>query len=175
MDLRALRKRCDAIVRQLNIPTPFDARDFCDMVATQRGRPIVLRPTPMGRAIYGVWLATASTDIILYERETSPVHQRHIIVHELAHILCDHQPTRVAPEEAPALPSTELDPERIQTTMYRAMYSAAEEQEAELLASLILRRTVGVAPRHTSPPAAGSARLLQRLAVSLEEWPPGQA
>ena len=68
-----------------------------EQVAQKRGRPIVLQPWRMGDAAqYGVWLAGPARDYIFFEAETARVHQEHIILHELAHILLGHETLRVS-------------------------------------------------------------------------------
>jgi hypothetical protein len=84
-------------------------------------------------------VATAATDLICYERVTTPPHQEHIILHELGHLLCDHRASAaLAAQVERLLPS--LDPEMVRRVLGRAGYSCAEEREAELLATLIRQR-----------------------------------
>ncbi|WP_162562076.1 ImmA/IrrE family metallo-endopeptidase [Salinispora vitiensis] len=40
--------------------------------------------------VCGLWVTTATKDYIAFERQTSPAHQDHIVLHELGHILCGH-------------------------------------------------------------------------------------
>jgi hypothetical protein len=117
------------------MPVPFDASELCAAVAARRGRPIRLVPMDGLTGVCGLWVATATTDLIFYERVTTPPHQEHIILHELSHVLCDHQR---APDMAGLLP--DLDPEMVHRVLGRAGYTSEEEREAELLASLIRQR-----------------------------------
>jgi hypothetical protein len=133
---RRLRKRCEARLRDLPLPVPFDARALCAQVARRRGRPIRLLPLAGLTGVCGLWIATDTTDLIFYEQVTTPPHQEHIILHELSHLLCDHY--SAAPDAATLLPS--LDPEVVRRVLGRAGYSTDEEREAELLASLIRQR-----------------------------------
>lgn len=132
---RRLRKRCAARLRELPMPVPFDVRVLCDRVARRRGRPIRLVPMAGLTGVCGLWLATDEADLICYEAATSPPHQEHIILHELAHVLCDHYPSFMPEAAASLLPS--LDPAMVRRVLARAGYSTEEEREAELLASLI--------------------------------------
>ncbi len=177
MNRRTLRKRCEALVRELVLPVPFDARAFCQMLESRRGRPILLRPMDMGRGrkARGLWLATDWADFILYEQATTPLHQQHIIFHELAHILCDHQPVQVVQEGMSTALFPDLDMERIQVVMRRSAYLVQEEQEAEMVATLLLKRSAGVAFRpglafpSVAPVDPSVATLVQRLVASLAD------
>lgn len=139
MSDRRLRKRCEARVRDLPMPVPFDARTLCEQVARQRGRPIRLVPMAGLTGVCGLWVATDTTDLIFYEEVTTPPHQEHIILHELSHVLCDHYPTSLRTETL--LPN--LDPDMVRRVLGRSGYSTEEEREAEMLASLIRQRARG--------------------------------
>lgn len=177
MNLRALRKRCEARVQKLVLPVPFDAYAFCQMLASRRGRPILLRPMGMGwgRKACGLWLATDSADFILYARATTHLHQQHIILHEAAHILCDHQPAQGVSAGMPMALFPDLDTERMQVVMLRSTYLADEEQEAEMIATLLLKRittaipTSGFASPFAAPIDPAVASLVKRLATSLAD------
>lgn len=129
------------------MPVPFDTNELCAKVAARRGRPIRLVPMEGLTGVCGLWVATATTDLIFYEQVTTPPHQEHIILHELSHVLCDHQ--RAASSASSALSSLggqvehllpNLDPEMVHRVLGRAGYTSDEEREAELLASLIRQR-----------------------------------
>lgn len=163
-----MRRRCEARLRELELPTPFEARTFCSVLAERRGRPILLRPIATRSGPWGVWVAAPSADIIFYERDTSPLHQAHIILHEVSHLLCGHQPVPVADAELTRLLFPDLCPETVQRVLHRSSYSGDEEQEAELLASLILERAgSGSVPMVTAD--AEVLQLLGRLASTLEQ------
>lgn len=141
--MKKLHRRCERRLRAIPIPRPFDLATFCRDVARRRGRPLVLQPTPglADTAPCGMWLAIGDADHILYEAATSPVHAEHIILHELGHMLSEHTTsastvgtvdgdliTRLMPD---------LHPHAIRHVLGRVSYTTEQEQEAELLASLI--------------------------------------
>ena len=167
MDFKHLRRRCEARLKELDVPVPFDAPAFCDELARRRGRPIVLQPAVCGKGFYGLWVATPDADVIFYEQETSALHQEHILVHEVCHLLCGHEPLHVADSTALLALVPELRTAAVQHMLQRAGYSTEEEQEAELLASLILERQAACAPERPAGPAA--AALNRRLETSLAE------
>jgi hypothetical protein len=137
-------------VRDLPLPHPFDVRELGALVAARRGRAIQLLPMSCGDSgMLGLWVATDTADLILYEESTTPPHQEHIILHELAHVLCDHYSARVSAEEQMRLLMPDLDPDMVRRVLARTTYLVVEEQEAELLATLIRQkaeRAVGPGP-----------------------------
>ncbi|MET0135537.1 MAG: hypothetical protein ABW215_18310 [Kibdelosporangium sp.] len=119
------------------IPRPFDLVTFCAHVEKLRGRRLVLKPMPglSAAAPCGMWLSLAETDFVLFEPNTSQLHSEHIILHELAHMLCDHRLTMDSSVLARLLPS--IDPAIVKRVLGRVNYATEQEQEAEMLASLI--------------------------------------
>lgn len=170
MDLKHLRRQCEARLQALNLPVSLDARSLGDALAACRGRPLVLQPVANGAGPHGVWVSGPTVDVIFYEQETSPMHQEHIILHELCHLLCDHRPTPVSDPDYARLLFPDLHPETVQHLLQRAGYSTEEEREAELLASLILERSVGTPPIGPAIPDA-EAELVVRLEAALEGLP----
>lgn len=168
MDLKQLRRRCAARLRELDLPTPFDVRSFCDAVGDRRGRPIRLCPVTSQAGPCGLWAAGSGVDYIFYERSTSLLHQEHIILHEVSHLLCGHRPALVSDEERCRLLFPDLDNAMVQQILARTAYPDEEEQEAELLASLILQRAVGRTLRDERPDDRQLAELLDRLEAALE-------
>jgi hypothetical protein len=89
-----------------------------------------------------------SADYVFFENATSPLHREHIILHELGHLLRDHAPTEVIDDRALRLLLPTLDLDVIRRVIGRTSYSAVEEQEAEMIASLVLDRVeLRAAPR----------------------------
>ena len=163
VDFVALTARCRDRLAELDLPRPFDAETLCARIADRRGRPITLLALalPPG-APRGLWISTEHRDFIVYERATSPLHQEHIILHELAHLLCGHTGgPELRDEHARRLFPT-LDPDLITRFLGRSGYTSEEEQEAEILASMILREA-GRHRRSRRPADPASAENLRRL------------
>lgn len=168
MEHRRLRVRCEARLRQLHLPVPFELAAFCVELGRRRGRLIHLCPTDGDHPPFGLWLAGETADYVFYERRTSTLHRDHIILHEISHLLCDHAAGGLLDQPYAALLLPNLDTETIRRVLGRTGYSLEEEREAELLASLILRQAKDDAP---APPGAGDAddnALLTRLEAALE-------
>jgi hypothetical protein len=164
VDYAALTARCRARLDELDLPRPFDVRTLCADLGRRRGRPVELveMALPAG-APSGLWLSTGQRDYIVYEQATSPLHQEHIILHEVSHLLCGHTGGSMLSEEHISHLFPQLDPGMIRRVLGRAGYSSEEEQEAEMLASMILRRAERHrrAPRVTDPAAADNLRRLE--------------
>jgi hypothetical protein len=89
-----------------------------------------------------------SADYVFFEIATSPLHREHIILHELGHLLRDRAPTEVIDDRALRLLLPTLNVDVVRRVMGRTSYTAVEEQEAEMIASLVLDRVmVRAAPR----------------------------
>jgi hypothetical protein len=161
--LKKVRAACEARLRELQIPDPFEVGAFCQSVATRRGRRLHLLPLPLppsDQSPFGVWAATDTEDFILHDPTASPLHRDLIILHEVAHMLFGHRSETAmdAVSLLQALPG--LDPEMVRRVLSRHLYSTEEEQQAEMLASLILERA-------TSHPAGVGDDLLGRLGDAL--------
>jgi hypothetical protein len=120
----------------------------------------------------GWWVATADTDHIYVQAQARPVQRELIILHELSHIVLDHGAATFLAE---AFPLTSLAAQRM---LARSRYDDVQEQEAELLATLILAEAeLGVpAPgpdaREGASPAATS--VLARLTSAFGPQPGGR-
>lgn len=167
MKERDLRRRCQQIIEGLDLPDPFDIDDLCARLGSQRGRPILPMAIPMPPSgACGLWIATASYDAIFCQASTSRLHQTHILAHELGHLLCGHSGgPGLDIDISQALP--DLDPGLVARVLGRAGYNDIQEREAEMVASLILRRA------YPGRPAEGPTRteidvITARLARSLQ-------
>ncbi|WP_327287546.1 hypothetical protein [Streptomyces sp. NBC_01198] len=115
-------------------------------MSRRRGRPLRLIPLPRadteGSGICGAWIACADADHVYYSVVTSAVHQRHIVLHELAHILLGHRRTDEPDPAGLEQLFPDLDPAMVARLLARSGTGAdtVREQEAELLACLIWQR-----------------------------------
>jgi hypothetical protein len=156
--LRGIQRRCRRLVEKLELPDNFSATAFCESVAAQRGRPIVLMPLPVPTSPdlpTGMWLASRGTDYILYDSQTSRYHQEQIILHEIGHILFGHGAPNVEDRAVRC---------RNPAGLPRTSYSTLEEQEAETLATMLLLR--GRRGGHAS---SGASEALSD-AVGFDPW-----
>ncbi|MGM1059969.1 ImmA/IrrE family metallo-endopeptidase [Saccharothrix sp. Mg75] len=120
------------------MPRPFTVEALCAEVARLRGRALHLHPLPFAAAPgvpCGLWVATRDADHVFHARGASALHQRNTILHEIGHVLCDH-----GLEGGPAGLLTDLDPEVVRRVLGRTTYSTPQEEEAEMVAALLLER-----------------------------------
>lgn len=166
---RRLRRLCEKKFRQLTVPDPFDINEFCAALGRQRGRPVILVPIALpGRAPCGMWAVTDDADYIFVQKQTSPLHQALIGLHELSHLLFEHDGSTGVSAHAGELLAPSLDPEAIRYMLGRTHYSADQEREAEMLATVILNDVgtwVAPEPARDLPPEVAS--LVERLERSL--------
>ncbi len=132
MDEKVIRRRCEARLRELSLPTPFDLDIFIAGIAARRGRPIARYALPLMGGLPGLWLETDTADLLYYEERTSPLHQQHIVLHELGHILLGHRGLRLG--QTIALGDLTLAELR---ALRDERYTEEEEYAAETLATLI--------------------------------------
>lgn len=129
----------------------FSLQSFAQWVATKRRREMRCIGWRLPASISGVWLATEETDFVFYEMRTPVIHQTHIQLHELAHIICDHKTldlnlaTGMGREEVllyltGAFTTQHLQDQPIEQLLLRSVHDNQEEQEAELLSTLIQQR-----------------------------------
>jgi hypothetical protein len=166
-----LRRRCETIVRTLDqriggIPVPFDLNALLDQLETDRGRPIELVPfstTAPGKPC-GIWVGTNRRDLIYHEEATSLLHQDHIILHEIGHMVCGHTGTALSnADQVRSLLLTDAVRDQVGTVLGRGAYTTVEEQEAELIATMIMERATRPAPaRRAVAPASPKATAVRR-------------
>jgi hypothetical protein len=135
------KERYAAMVKDLDMPVPFDLSQFVAVLQRQRHRPIRLRSFSSWAGIpCGLWIGTADADYIYHQTGTTTFHATHIVMHELAHMLLGHQHT-AAWDQLIGLLAPDVDQALIQLILGRSTYGTAEEREAETLASFILSST----------------------------------
>ncbi|MFB7667372.1 ParH-like protein [Kitasatospora sp. NPDC056138] len=165
---RDVWRRCTRIADSLTLPDPFDAGAFIAALARERGRPIELLPVAWQPSTPCGLLVTADqADYILYCADTSTLHQQHILLHEAAHLLCGHQG---GTGQRPLALTPHLSPELVRRVLGRTVYTEPEEEEAELLASLVLHRLAWSAPAARGP-SAEQLRLGAVLGLTADRGP----
>lgn len=129
-------ERCIALLDQIEIPDPFDIEQFADIVGQHRGRPVQLRPI-LNAEPPAYCVPKAEADVVCYDAGTGNFHRDHLVLHELGHLLFEHDPLAFWDGEAPEL-LPDLDIDVIRSRMFaRATFDCPSEQEAELFATLV--------------------------------------
>lgn len=147
MSDRQLRRRCEQTVDSLDLPGQIDVHELSRLLGQRCGRPIHLVPMSLPvNSPCGMWVRTGTFDAVFYEVDTSPLHQMLIIGHEFGHILAGHRASQTLGPEASRLLLPGLDPQLVRRYLGRSNYSRTEEREAEMIASLLVRRAARVRP-----------------------------
>jgi hypothetical protein len=168
-DRQAARRRVARQVRPLLplVSRPWNVDTFLDRLEALRDEPIDVVAVEYQRgAPSGAWRLRDGRHLIAYPRNTSPLHQDHIILHEIGHMLLDHrgdctlaldEAQRIAPNLAPAAFAHLLT--RVTTEL--------DEYEAELVAVSIITQATMSAPTLYAADQPGS-RVAQRIASLIE-------
>jgi hypothetical protein len=136
---RGVRARCLAVISALPMPRPFDMERFRLLLGCDRGRALRLIATPGVSG--GLWIATADEDHVFYPKDVPPLGQLHAIAREIGHMVLGHAGAPAATSEIARLLLPSMDPELVVRTLVRtgyAGYAAADEEEADLFALLLL-------------------------------------
>lgn len=146
---RGLWLRCRGVADSIPLPEPFDIRALTDSLARLRGRPIELVPlSGPAHSPCGVLISTDRADYIGYAVDTTALHQQHIVLHEIGHLLCRHTGDGAGlGETVRELLTPGLPGELVRRVLGRSAYTQRQEREAELVASLALHRAL---PRQRS-------------------------
>ncbi|PVC86632.1 hypothetical protein [Streptomyces sp. CS014] len=148
-------------LRDLGIHPPLDVEELCSALSRRRGRSLYLREAPLPKpGPTGMWVEYDDYDVILFQQETTRLHQDHIKLHEIGHILVAEaegadQASTEAAEQTPALNADEesavlvegwaamlpvFDPKTIKRVARRCSYDDGDGEECsvELAATIIL-------------------------------------
>ncbi|MGW1605484.1 hypothetical protein [Streptomyces eurythermus] len=154
---REIRRRCKRLLRKLDIHPPLHVDELCQRLGEHLGKPIRLIPWALPiPGPFGLWMSRPNEELILYQEETTRVHQDHIILHEVGHIIAGHGDDGDGdfPDIGPDFPS-DLTTRGFRRTCYAQDY----EHEAELVATVIQEWAVVldyVTPRSRQDPALDS-------------------
>ena len=122
----------------LGLSSGFTFDNLVAALQTHSGRPIEFIPWRMPAVLSGVWLRGETTDYIFYERTVAAFHQTMIKLHELCHVLLDHEPLTIEHEIASFLPDGCFPKGIAQALLRNGHHRSPEEAEAEQAATLLL-------------------------------------
>ena len=167
-----MRERFDALLAELSLPPgrgSFALDQLLDRVSIARGRPIKLVAVPVNDPDdpSGAWVPYPEVDVIFHKLTSRP-HLTHIVLHEIAHMLCGHAVRPQALQRFLAQYSPpDHDPQRMVEAfgLLRSSWSDEEEREAEAFARYV-GPLVRVGADVSSPTAAAFARILDALGGS---------
>ncbi|WBB78150.1 ImmA/IrrE family metallo-endopeptidase [Micromonospora sp. WMMD882] len=156
------KRRLTRLTSGIRVPATPDSAALCQAVAERLDRPVQLLPLPLPTAApCGIVLSTPQSHYVAYDNRTSPLHQRHIVAHELGHLLAGHAARPVGATQLARLLMPTLDPDMVTSVLGRVPgFDERAEWEAEVIADL-LRKHTGRRPTPTTgrpaDPAATTA------------------
>lgn len=158
---RELRRHCRQLLRKLDIQPRLRVDELCLRLGEHLNKPIRLIPWALPvPGPFGLWMSRPNEEVIFYQEETTRVHQDHIILHEVGHILADHQDDGDIGEDLPDL-GPDFPHDLTTRGFRRTCYTEDYEREAELVATIIQEWAVVidyVTPRTSEDPALGPLR-----------------
>ena len=168
-DERRLRRWLRAELAAIDVQRPVGMSGVCRRLGQRRGKDIRVLSYPLHvPGPFGLWLSTPTADYILYQQQTTALHQEHIIAHELGHVLAGHgsdeEDDSVWQELMPDVP-----PEMIRRALRRSAYDTHQEREAEVIATVLLES----AATHASvslPARTPRARRVQEALSDRQRW-----
>ena len=140
---REQTQRVKALLDELDYDfSSFTLEGFADWLAQRRRRQIVFVPKSMPASISGAWVKGHDKDYIFYEMDTPIVHQAHIQLHEMSHMLCGHPTVEVGPQQTQALlrHTGRIDSQALEHLLQRSVHSGQAEEEAESLTLFVQER-----------------------------------
>ena len=152
------------------IPCPWSLAELRDNVERHRNRPLTLTAVPLPRGSSGLWISTATADLIIYSQAASPAQQLCAIGHQVAHLLLGHQAVPSA-SASPAL-FPHLDPALVATVLTTWRFAPVDEMAADEFAALVAARALPASnplqnPRcHAAPQSGGTTRWTRRPLAS---------
>lgn len=164
-----LRRRLRRELAALKIDEPMDMAEVCRRLSAHRNKPIRLLAYPFEiPGPFGLWLKTPSADYVLYQAETTPAHQQHIIAHELGHLLASHRSDE-GDEAVWSVLMPDVPPDVIRRALRRTSYDNAQEREAETAATMLLE-AAAVTECVRLPAASPRAHRAQRALGDRQRW-----
>jgi hypothetical protein len=145
LNARQLRNLAHTLIRDLELDTTATAETVCrrlvEVMAQRLNSEIRLRFEDLGdTGVSGLWAVTADgVNVIVATTTHSWVHRMLIVLHEIAHMLCGHQPAQLTAHEGRALLFPDLSSKMVKIVAGRTGLSRAEEREADRVAGVLTR------------------------------------
>ncbi|MEU3990803.1 hypothetical protein OG301_16170 [Streptomyces platensis] len=162
-----MERRLRQELQELGVQPPLDVVALCQALGRKWGRDIELQPAPLPQpGPLGLLIETPEADIILYQEKTTRLHQDHIILHEVGHMLANHE------SDSTELGATgpRIEPGGARREHQRCSYDDQQECDAELVATIILEWAL-VLDRVTVPLSADpSVRQVQAALGDHRGW-----
>ncbi|WP_433334269.1 hypothetical protein [Spirillospora sp. CA-294931] len=174
---RELNELCDQVVERL-APTPSDTyQELCrrtgEVMSERLGARVELRFASLRDAPFsGATVRLADGSYAVYcARSRSWYHRLGILLHELAHVLLDHEPLAASDPGGLRRFTPHLPGKMARIVAGRTCHTGDDEREAEELADLILERLTQVGESRTGLPSPEVTPQVRRIADGLIHYP----
>ena len=123
-------------MRSLGLEEPFGLEDLLAATERWRKRPLRIKDCPLPPEFSALWVETGKADHLVVATGLTSLQREQAIVHELAHILLEHQP-RVVTSPAELQDALGLPASMHALARSGYHYKGEEEAQAEHLATVI--------------------------------------
>ncbi len=165
---RSLRQQCAKLIKDLHLPVPFDLEQFCHDLGIRRGRPLTLMEVDLPTALpCGMVAALEDRDIIFITAGLTGPHRDVVGLHEIGHLIAGHLADPLADPDTGRFVFKHLDPRLVRSINGRSNYSTPEEQQAELIATMLFRRIARFTAESQWSIAGGEGGVVDRISRSL--------
>ncbi|AEF43091.1 hypothetical protein [Hoyosella subflava] len=138
---RAVERRAREVLARLRMPEPWSIDALIGEVSAVMGFEIQVQTVPpeaLEDSPCGMTLVCPGQAVLVVAEGSPRWHTELVICHELAHMLLEHQSGEKPPRELLQAWFPSFDPDDVQMMFGRTTFDTREEQEAELLATLIV-------------------------------------
>ena len=139
------RPKAEKILRDLDFDfQAFDIEKFISWIGVLKGREILTIPWDMPRNLFGAWMSDGEEpkEYVFYRNNVPRIHQIHIQLHELAHLLFDHPTLKIDRKLIEEVMRGQAELPFDDLVLLRSPKSTEFETEAETLASLIQEQVI---------------------------------
>jgi hypothetical protein len=162
-------RQCERRLTALGIEDIPDLDDLCHQIGALQGRRIRLVPVALpADRLCGLVVGADQWAAVYYHHDpdqpagTLTSHQRHIVHHELAHLVWGHTSATGIGADVARILAPSIDPAYVQRILGRTTYTTDVEVVAEVTASIWTAR-------------AAQRNLLKKITVDSANVPPGLA
>ncbi|MCA0455435.1 MAG: hypothetical protein LCI00_15775 [Chloroflexi bacterium] len=120
----------------------FSLDGFIQHLEVSRKRAIVQVAYEFNPGLTGLWIPAQTADYIFYTRSTHPIHQVHIVLHEVAHMVLEHPCKRIDQILPASLVQALHLSDAVLTRIAGKPISEVEEVEAEAFVYLVQQHIV---------------------------------
>lgn len=140
-----VRQKAEKIIRDIDFDFPsFTIEEFIGRISALKGREIFMVPWDMPATLFGAWMSDGEEpkEYVFYRSNLPLIHQIHIQLHELAHLLLGHPTLKIDRKLIMAVLKGEEALPFSDMVLLRSPKLVELETEAETLASVIQEQVI---------------------------------